>query len=97
MKKPVRFEDEADAEYRAAGRWYEARVVGLGVEFFDAVDAVVDQIAHLPQAGALVPRVPIELQIHRAPVKRFPYQAIYLETSSRPVGHTSKAEEVRAA
>lgn len=30
MSKPVRFEDEADAEYRAAGRWYEERRGGLG-------------------------------------------------------------------
>jgi hypothetical protein len=40
----VRFEDEADAEYRAAGRWYEERRAGLGFEFFDAVDAAVSQI-----------------------------------------------------
>jgi hypothetical protein len=45
VTKPVRFEDEADAEYRAGGRWYEERVVGLGMEFFDAVDAVLDQIS----------------------------------------------------
>jgi len=35
----VRFDDEADAEYRFAGRWYEARREHLGIEFFDAVDA----------------------------------------------------------
>jgi uncharacterized protein (DUF433 family) len=43
VKKPVRLEDEADAEYRAARRWYEDRVVGLGIEFFDAVDATFEQ------------------------------------------------------
>ena len=73
MTKTARFEDEADAEYRAAGRWYEERVVGLGIEFFDAVDAALDQIARLPKAGALVQRVPIDLQVRRAPVARFPY------------------------
>ncbi len=56
MTKTARFEDEADAESRAAGRWYEERVVGLGIEFFDAVDATLDQIARLPKAGALVRR-----------------------------------------
>jgi toxin ParE1/3/4 len=55
VKKPARFEDEADAEYRAAGRWYEERVVGLGIEFFDAVDAALNQIARLPKAGARFP------------------------------------------
>ncbi|MBZ5557547.1 MAG: hypothetical protein LAO77_09780 [Acidobacteriia bacterium] len=34
-------------------RTHEERVVGLGIEFFDAVDAVLDQIARLPKAGAL--------------------------------------------
>jgi hypothetical protein len=38
----VRFEDEADAEYRLAGRWYEERREHLGIEFFDAVDATID-------------------------------------------------------
>ena len=41
VTKPARFEDEADAEYRAAGRRYEERVMDLGIEFFDAVDATL--------------------------------------------------------
>lgn len=82
MSPSVRFEDEADAEYRAAGRWYEERRAGLGVEFFDAVDAALDQIVRLPRAGARVPRVPVDLPVRRAPVKRFPYHVIYLETKA---------------
>ena len=38
MNANVRFEAEADAEYRAAGRWYEEHRLGLGLEFFDGVD-----------------------------------------------------------
>lgn len=72
MKKPARFEDEAAHEYRAAGHWYEERVGGLGVEFFDAVDATLDRIARLPKAGALVPRVPVDLQVRPAPVNASP-------------------------
>lgn len=72
MSPSVRFEDEADAEYRAAGRWYEERRAGLGVEFFDAVDAALDQIVRLPRAGARVPRVPVDLPVRRAPVNVFP-------------------------
>ena len=41
MNANVRFEAEADEEYRAAGRWYEERRLGLGIEFFDAVDAAL--------------------------------------------------------
>ena len=41
MNPHVRFEDEADAEYRLAGRWYEDRREHLGLEFFDAIDATM--------------------------------------------------------
>lgn len=79
MNPYVRFEDEAEAEYRAAGRWYEERRGGLGLEFLAAVDATIDQIVRLPQAGAPVTRLPPDLPVRRAPVKRFPYYVVYLE------------------
>jgi toxin ParE1/3/4 len=74
----VRFEDEADQEYRAAARRYEEQRAGLGAEFLDAVDATLRQIVRFPRAGALVPRVPADLSVRRAPVKRFPYQVVYI-------------------
>jgi hypothetical protein len=77
----VRFEDEADAEYRAAGRWYEGRRTGLGLEFFDAVDATISQILGLPRVGERVLRMPAELPVRRLAVKRFPYRVCYLEAS----------------
>ena len=79
MTASIRFEDEAEAEYRAAGRWYEERRSGLGTEFFDAVDMALRQVVRLPRAGARVPRVPTDLPVRRAPVRRFPYHVIYLE------------------
>lgn len=82
MNPRVRFEDEADAEYRAAGRWYEERREGLGLEFFDAVDAALDQIVRLPHAGALATRLPADLPVRRAPVARFPYHVIYVEVKA---------------
>jgi plasmid stabilization system protein ParE len=78
----VRFEAEADAEYRAAGRWYEKRRLGLGLEFFDAVDAALTHIVRLPKAGAPVKQLPSDLPVRRAPVKRFPYHVIYLELNA---------------
>jgi plasmid stabilization system protein ParE len=75
----VRFEDEADGEYRLAGRYYEERREHLGVEFFDAVDATIDRIVELPRAGALVPRLPADLPGRRRAVVRFPYHVVYLE------------------
>ena len=76
MTTLVRFEDDADEEYRAAARWYEGRRDGLGTEFLDAVDAAIDQVVRFPRAGAPVPRVPVDLPVRRAPVKRFPYHVI---------------------
>jgi plasmid stabilization system protein ParE len=77
----VRFADEADTEYREAGRWYEGRRVGLGLEFFDAVDAAIDHVARFPAAGEPVPSVPKDLPVRRHAVTRFPYHVVYLDTS----------------
>lgn len=82
MNSRVRFEDEADAEYRLAGRWYEERREHLGIEFLDAVDATIDHIVEMPRAGSLVPRVPAELPVRRRAVTRFPYHVVYLETAT---------------
>lgn len=82
MNPRVRFEDEAEAEYRAAGRWYEERRVGLGLEFLDAVDTTIDQIVKLPHAGAPVRGLPPDLLVRHAPVKRFPYRVVYLEAET---------------
>jgi plasmid stabilization system protein ParE len=78
----VRFEEEADVEYRLAGRYYEERREHLGIEFFDAVDATIERIVELPRAGTLVSRLPPGLPVRRRAVPRFPYHVIYLETSN---------------
>jgi hypothetical protein len=69
----VRFEGEADEEYRLAGEWYEERREGLVLEFFDAVDATIDRVIELPRSGSPVPRLPADMPVRRIPVKRFPY------------------------
>ena len=79
MTPRVRFDDQADAEYRLAGRWYEGRREHLGIEFFDAVDATIDQIVQMPGAGALVRRLPSDLTVRRRAVQRFPYHVVYME------------------
>lgn len=79
MNPLVRFEDDANAEYREAGRWYDAKSAGLGAEFFNEIDAAVRRILEFPRAGAPVPRVPRNLPIRRLAAKRFPYHVVYLE------------------
>jgi toxin ParE1/3/4 len=77
----VSFESEADAEYQQAGLWYNSRRDGLGLEFFDEVDATIRRILEFSRLGAAVPRVPSDLPVHRLAVKRFPYCVVYLETA----------------
>lgn len=80
MNPTVRFEEEADAEYRLAGRWYEGQREKLGIEFFDAVDAAIDRIVEMPRGGTRLPRMPADLPVRRRAVTRFPYHVVYLET-----------------
>jgi plasmid stabilization system protein ParE len=79
VSRRVHFEDEAEAEYRQAGLWYERRREGLGVEFFDEVDATIRQVLEFPLIGATVPRLPSDLPVRRLAVRRFPYHVVYLE------------------
>jgi plasmid stabilization system protein ParE len=77
----VHFEPEADTEYQQAGVWYEGRREGLGLEFFDEIDATIRRILEFPRLGAAVPRVPPDLPVRRLAVRRFPYHVVYLETA----------------
>ena len=67
MSRAIRFEDEAEQEYRAAARWYDDQRVGLGTEFLDAVDATLAHIVRFPRAGVFVPRVPAVAHDRRKP------------------------------
>jgi plasmid stabilization system protein ParE len=75
----VHFEPEAETEYLQAGVWYERRREGLGLEFFDEVDATIRRILEFSRLGAAVPRVPLDLPVRRLAVRRFPYHVVYLE------------------
>ena len=80
MNTRVRFEDEADAEYREAGRWYDVKQKGLGLEFFDEVDATIQGLLDFPRTGVPEPRMPPGLPVRRRAVTRFPYHVVYLAT-----------------
>lgn len=82
MNPRVRFDDDADAEYRVAGRWYEARRQHLGIEFLDAVDETIAQIRAMPRAGARDHRLPADLIVRRRAVTRFPYHVVYMEMAT---------------
>jgi len=79
MNQRFRPEPEASAELEDAALWYEQKRAGLGVEFVQAVDATLDQVARWPAIGQRVVNVPDDVPARRWPVNRFPYHVIYME------------------
>ena len=80
MSEPFLIEPEAADELDYAARWYESRRRGLGGEFLLAIDETLQFIDSWPASAPLVPQLPGDLPVRRAPVRRFPYHVVYLET-----------------
>jgi plasmid stabilization system protein ParE len=78
MTAVFRPEPEASAELEAAAQWYEERRSGLGVEFIEAFDSALAQIARWPDVGQLVSGLPSDISARRQPFARFPYHVVYL-------------------
>ncbi len=66
-RKPV-FRPQADQEVQSARQWYEEQRPGLGIEFSNAIDEVVERISSNPLAFPIV-----HSETRRAVVRRFPY------------------------
>ena len=79
MNRIFRPEPEASAELEDAAIWDNSQRPGLGVEFVEAVDAALEQIARWPQIGRVIPGVPDDVPARRFPVARFPYHIAYLD------------------
>ena len=62
----------AEIELRAAARYYESRVPGLGVEFTQAIEQQCGLILERPDVGARYDRVH-----RRVFLRRFPFVLIY--------------------
>ncbi len=72
MSLPIVFRAIAQAEFDDAIAWYENRAVGLGADFADEVQKVLDTIANQPQ------RFPIAAgDVREAPVAHFPFCVYY--------------------
>jgi hypothetical protein len=62
MSPSFRQEPEASAELEDAAIWYERQRPNLGLEFVQAVDQALAQIAVWPQIGRRIDFVPDEIQ-----------------------------------
>lgn len=77
------FLDAAETELRDAIAWYDARRAGLGPEFFEEIELVVDRVLAAPD------QYPHDLtyrgtaDVRNALLKRFSYQLIFVLRSDR--------------
>ncbi|MBI4499819.1 MAG: type II toxin-antitoxin system RelE/ParE family toxin [Gemmatimonadetes bacterium] len=72
MTSRVVFRREARAEVRAARKWYDEQVEGLGDEFSRTLDATVAAIASRPRAFPLAYGA-----FHQCVMRRFPYALFF--------------------
>ncbi len=70
--KRVRFHPDAEAEFIAAGEFYEAQAEGLGLEFVAEVRDAARRVAAHPEIGHRFSN-----RLRRCLVRRFPYGLLY--------------------
>jgi toxin ParE1/3/4 len=62
----------AERELAEAATWYEGKAEGLGQDFLDEFEAVMDRILHYPEAWKQV-----GARHRRCLFRRFPYAVLY--------------------
>lgn len=89
MRLPVVLSPEAEKEYDEAVDWYDKQRSGLGLDFADAIRAVLARIGANPRMHAVVYR-----DVRKAVVRKFRYVVIYRAEPARvsviSVFHTSR-------
>jgi len=68
----IKFHSEARKEFFDAAEYYDEQVVGLGDDFIDEVEKVLDVIEQQPASGTKITKTE-----RRFLVSRFPYGIIY--------------------
>lgn len=72
MKTPLRFHQDALAEFAAQARYYEAKSIGLGEKFTNEVEAATNIAREFPEMGA-----PFKFNTRRVFPKKFPFSVVY--------------------
>jgi len=72
--KEINFLPEVSVDLREAYLWYEEKEPGLGLEFMDEVQRMLQYIQEHPLMFAIV-----EDDIRRALIARFPYGIFYVD------------------
>ena len=74
----IKFHSEARKEFLKAAEYYEEQVLGLGDEFIEEVEKVLEIIENYPNSGTKITK-----SKRRFLVSRFPYGVIYSVKSSQ--------------
>jgi plasmid stabilization system protein ParE len=80
MNYALVFRPEVCEELNEAYHWDESQEPGLGDEFLDCVDEMLNRICQMPESYAVVYR-----DVRRAVIRRFPYAVYYRLLSSRVI------------
>ncbi|MEG4349312.1 type II toxin-antitoxin system RelE/ParE family toxin [Microcoleus sp. LAD1_D3] len=80
MNYALVFRPELREEVDEAYTWYESQQLGLGDEFLDCIDEMLDRICQMPESYPVVYR-----DVRRSVVRRFPYAVYYRIVSSRVI------------
>lgn len=90
MSRRVRNLSAARNEFAAAVAWYEQQRSGLGADFFESVTEATALIRAQPHIGPFDE----ETRTRRVPVRRFPYQVVYVVSEDEivivAVAHTKR-------
>lgn len=79
MTKPIRIDAEAEEEITHAIDRYENEREGLGVEFWDELQAAMKTLESPgPECGPVI-GLPRELGVRRKLLTRFPYAIVFIE------------------
>lgn len=80
MKYALVFRPDVRDDINDAYNWYERQKPGLGDEFINCVDEILNRVCLLPESYAIVYR-----DVRRAVLRRFPYAVYHRVISSRVV------------
>ncbi|MBV5305857.1 MAG: type II toxin-antitoxin system RelE/ParE family toxin [Desulfobulbaceae bacterium] len=78
----LRYTDRAKNDLEIAFAWYEQQRRGLGFEFLDCVEAVIETIQQMPQLYTQH-----HDHIRRALIRRFPFSIFYTVEEKELVVH----------
>jgi plasmid stabilization system protein ParE len=78
MNYPLVITPEAEADMQQASQWYESQRVGLGADFLDRVEKVLDRITFSPEIHAVAYR-----NVRQTLVRKFPYVVCYILEQDR--------------